>query len=349
MAIDSKKLRQITNNLKKCLDNWDFKKAIDASKDETQTRDNLIHHFLNILNYKKIDHYTHEYYADMADKKNRRVDIAITLGKKDPVMLVECKSVTANLNDNHFRQLNEYCLYTPSAKIGILTNGVIYNFYAIDTKQKKGLNSKPFFVFNLLNYETSDVEKLALFNLSNLEIKDILSEAEDIYFLDEFDTAFYQTLALPNDDLAKLIFKNMGGQRSTDKVLTQIKQLVNSVSIKTALEKVIKKEIADSNSGIITTDEEIKAYNVVKTILAMSSKIKEPQLARIGFRDMKNKFAIIVDENQTKNICSFIFKEKVKTIEINKYTFDLNDVSVSSITKLKKELLESAISNLGLV
>ena len=349
MALDSKRLRQVTNNLKKSLDNWDFKKAIAASKDETQTRDNLIHTFLNILNYKKIDHYTHEYYADMADKKNRRVDIAITLGKKDPVMLVECKSVTTNLNDNHFRQLNEYCLYTPSAKIGIVTNGIIYNFHAIDIKQKKGLNPKPFFTFNLLTYETADIEKLALFNHQNLEIKDILVEAEDIYFLDEFDNALCQTLSVPSDDLAKLIYKNMGGQRSSDKILNQIKLLVNSVSIKTALDKVIKKEIADSNTGIITTDEELKAYNVVKTILAMSTKIKEPQLARIKYRDMKNKFAIIVDENQTKNICSFVFKEKVKSVEINGFRFDLEEVTVASITKLKKELLESALNNLGLI
>jgi hypothetical protein len=347
MAMDSKKLRQITNNLRKQLDNWDFKKAIDASKDETQTRDNLIHDLLGILNYKKIDHYTHEFYADIADKKNRRVDIAITLGKKDPVMLVECKTVGAKLNDNHFRQLNEYCLYTPSAKIGILTNGVIYNFHAVDTKAKKGLNPKPFFTFDLLNYDTADLEMLALFTLQDLEIKDILELAEEVYFLDEFDNALYKTLADPSDDLAKVIFKHMGGQRATEKMLKQIKDLVNSVSIKTALERVIKKEISESNSGIITTDEEVKAYNVIKTILAMSSKIKDPQLARISYRDMKNKFAIIVDDNQTKNICSLVFKDKVKNVEINGNPYTLEDVTVASITKLKKQLTERAIELLG--
>lgn len=345
--MDSKKLRQITNNLKKQLDNWDYKKAIDASKDETQTRDNLIHDLLGILNYKKIDHYTHEYYADIADKKNRRVDIAITLGKKDPVILVECKSVTSKLNDNHFRQLNEYCLYTPSAKIGIVTNGVIYNFHSIDNKAKKGLNPKPFFTFDLLNYDTADLETLALFTHQDLEIKEILEYAEEVYFLDEFDNALFKTLSEPSDDLAKVIFKHMGGQRATEKMLNQIKELVNSISIKTALEKVVKKEISDSNSGVITTDEEVKAYNIIKTILAMSSKIKDPQLARISYRDMKNKFAIIIDDNQTKNICSLIFKEKVKNVEINGSTFTLEDVTVASITKLKKQLTERAIDLLG--
>lgn len=343
--MDSKKLKQITNQLKKSFDNWDFNKAINHSNDETQTRDNLIHPFFNILNYSKLDDYTHEYISDMGDKKGRKVDIAITLGKKEPLILVECKSATIKLNDNHFRQLNEYCLYSPSAKVGVLTNGIIYNFYTVNQKEKKGLNSKPFFTFDLTNYDNSQLEMLALFNRQSIEINEIIQEAEDVYFLDNFDNALFKTL-VETDDLVKLIFKNMGGLRSTEKALSQIKGLVNSISIKTALDRIIQKEISESNSGIITTVEEIKAYNVIKTILAMSSKIKTVDLERINYRDLKNSFLIIVDDKQTKNICSLVFKEKLKAIDINGVRFELEDVSVSSITKLKKELTESALSNL---
>ena len=343
--MDNKKLKQITNQLKKSFDNWDFNKAINHSNDETQTRDNLIHPFFNILNYSKLDDYTHEYISDMGDKKGRKVDIAITLGKKEPLILVECKSATAKLNDNHFRQLNEYCLYSPSAKVGVLTNGIIYNFYTVNQKEKKGLNSKPFFTFDLTNYDNSQLEMLALFNRQSIEINEIIQEAEDVYFLDNFDNALFKTL-VETDDLVKLIFKNMGGLRSTEKALSQIKGLVNSISIKTALDKIIQKEISESNSGIITTAEEIKAYNVIKTILAMSSKIKAADLERITYRDLKNSFLIIVDDKQTKNICSLVFKEKLKAIDINGNRFELDDVTVSSITKLKKELTESALSNL---
>ncbi|MEN9876485.1 MAG: hypothetical protein RLZZ529_1482 [Bacteroidota bacterium] len=343
--MDSKKLKQITNQLKKSFDNWDFNKAINHSNDETQTRDNLIHPFFNILNYSKLDDYTHEYISDMGDKKGRKVDIAITLGKKEPLILVECKSATAKLNDNHFRQLNEYCLYSPSAKVGVLTNGIIYNFYTVNQKEKKGLNSKPFFTFDLTNYDNSQLEMLALFNRQSIEINEIIQEAEDVYFLDNFDNALFKTL-VETDDLVKLIFKNMGGLRATEKALSQIKGLVNSISIKTALDRIIQKEISESNSGIITTAEEIKAYNVIKTILAMSSKIKAADLERINYRDLKNSFLIIVDDKQTKNICSLVFKEKLKAIDINGNRFELDDVTVTSITKLKKELTESALSNL---
>lgn len=129
--------------------------------------------------------------------------------------------------------------------------------------------------------------------------------------------------------------------------MSQIKGLVNSISIKTALDRIIQKEISESNSGIITTAEEVKAYNVIKTILAMSSKIKAADLERISYRDLKNSFLIIVDDKQTKNICSLVFKEKLKAIDINGNRFELDDVSVTSITKLKKELTESALSNLA--
>ena len=80
----------------------------------------------------------------------------------------------------------------------------------------------------------------------------------------------------------------MGGLRSTEKALAQIKGLINSISIKTALDRIVQKEISESNSGINTTVEEIKAYNVIKTILAMSSKIKTVELDRISYRDLKN-------------------------------------------------------------
>jgi hypothetical protein len=236
-------------------------------------------------------------------------------------------------------------LYTPTAKVGILSNGIIYNFYTINSKEKKGLNSKPFFTFNLNNYSIAELETLALFNRQTIEINDILQEAEDVYFLDNFDNAMFKTL-VETDELAKLIFKNMGGLRTTEKVINQIKSLINSISIKTALDRIIQKEISESNSGIMTTEEEIKAYNVIKTILAMSSKIKNGDLDRVGYRDLKNMFIITVDDKQTKKIATVIFKEKSKVIEIDGNKYDLEDVSIASITKLKKELTESALKNL---
>jgi len=340
--MDSKKLKQVVNQLKKQLISFEVEKLIKHSNDETQTRDNLIHPFLNILNYEKIEDYTHEFVADLKDKKGKKVDIAITLGKeKTPIILIECKRANQSLNDNHYRQLREYCTDTPSAKVGILTNGIEYKFYI---KQNNSvLYDTPFFVFNLLEYDSSDLDLLAMFYKQTLEVNDIIEEAEEIHFIEKFDEGFYNTFANPSDDLVKIIFKNMGGKRTSERINLQIKDLVNSISIRNTLDKILKKEASESNTGIYTTEEEIKAYNVIKTIMAMSGNFKNTYLDRIGYRDLKGSFLVLVDDNQKKRICSLILKENSKSIEIEGKKHSLEDTSIASFTKLKKQLVESAL------
>jgi predicted type IV restriction endonuclease len=345
--MESKKTKQIVTLLKKSLSNWDLDKAIKYSLDEAQTRDNLIHPFLDILNYQKMDDYSHEFVADTGDKKGKKVDIAIFLGKKLPSIIVECKKATSKLTEINFRQLNEYCLYTPTAKIGILTNGIIYNFYSRSNDNDTILNEKPFFTFDLSNYEASDLDMLALFYKQAIDINQILLEAEEIHFIDNFDDAFFKTLANPSSDLIKIIFKNMGGKRISETIEKQISDLINSISIKNVLDRVITREASESNTGIITTEEEIKAYNVIKTIMAMSSKFKNSDLDRVGYKDFKGSFKILVDGKQTKSICSLVLGQNKKIIEINNVRYELEDLSISSLTKLKKELVQSALDLLN--
>ncbi len=343
--MDNKRLKQITNQISKNLQSWDFDKAISFSTDETQTRDFLIEPFFELLDYSKMDDYLHEYIADMGTKRGRRVDMAISFGKNQPTILIECKKATINLTDNHFRQLNEYCLYTETAKIGIVTNGIVYDFYARSSENNVILNETPFYSFNLTDYTDADIEKLALFYRPTFDINSVLQEAEDVYFLEKFDNALFETLSNPADDFIKLIYKKMGGKRLTQNVLNQIYGLINSNSLKVIVDRIVSKEIRESNSGIITTAEEIKVYNIIKTILAMSSKIKDAELSRISYRDFKGSFAIIVDESSRKKICSLLLHKNL--IEINKDTFELKGTNTTSLTEFKKELVASALKNLS--
>lgn len=346
--MENKKLKQITKQLIKSLESWDYNKAISFSNDETQTRDFLIEPFFELLGYNKMDDYLHEFIADMGNKRGRRVDMAISFGKSHPVILVECKKADTKLSDNHFRQLNEYCLYTESAKIGIITNGVQYDFYTRSNENNVILNESPFFSFDLTSYEEADMEKLALFYRPTFELNDVISEAEDVYFLEQFDEALFQTLSDPDEDFIKIVYRKMGGKRLTSGISEQIFNLINSISLRNAVDRIMQKEITDSNSGIITTAEEIKTFNVIKTILAMSSKIKNSEMDRIGYRDMRGSFAVLVDDNGRKKICSLKLTERKKEIEIGNYIFDLEDTSITSLTVLKRELVDSALQNLNI-
>lgn len=339
--MDSQKIRQLVKDLSKKLDNWDWKKAVENSQNETTTRDFLIHPFLDLLNYDRIDDYTHEVVADLGNKKGKKVDVAITLGGKNPLILIECKKANLNLNDNHYRQLREYCTDITSAKIGILTNGVLYKFYAREANNM--LSPIPFYEFDLSDYSSQDLEMLALFMRNVIDINNIIEEAEEIYFLEKFDDAFYETFVNPSNELLKIIHNNMGGKRITDKVSLKIKNLINGTSLTNISNRIIKYEASVSNSGIITTEEELKTFNVIKTIMAMSSKFKNADLDRISYRDLKGSFLVLFDDNQTKRICSLILKENSKVIEISGERYQLEDTSIASITKLKKELVDSAL------
>lgn len=59
--------------------------------------------------------------------------MAITLGRKNPIVLIECKGATNALTLHNLMQVKDYSCYTKSVKIGILTNGLVFDFYTKDT------------------------------------------------------------------------------------------------------------------------------------------------------------------------------------------------------------------------
>ena len=105
------KSTQLIRSLKKSIENSNMIESIKLCTDETNTRIRLIHPLLELLGYKQLIDYTHEYIADIKGKRGAKVDIAITFGKNNPSILIECKKAGQKLNDNHFKQLNEYIVY----------------------------------------------------------------------------------------------------------------------------------------------------------------------------------------------------------------------------------------------
>ena len=153
-----------------------------------------------------------------------------------------------------------------------------------------------------------------------------------------FDNAFATELFEPSDSFIKAIFDRMEGKRMTDIVKDKIKSLINSNSIQTALAKVIEVESRSGNM-VITTAEELKIYHTVKTILIHNKKIDSD---RISYRDQKNSFNVLVDDNNKKIICKIISNRNKYSIEISGVKYDFN--GIDSIVNLKKQLLESALS-----
>ena len=297
-----------------------------------------------MLGYKKMEHYSHEYSLRLSKGSVQKVDMVITLNGKTPIMLIECKKATTNLTRGHFEQLLQYYENHEESKVGILTNGIVYKFYAVKWNDTKELNDIPFLVFDLRNFTKADLEDIASFHIKLFDVKNILTISEENYFLDDFNAALTKTLHPVGDGLIRLVYQNMGGKRMTEQINKRLSKLINTVSLQDSIEEIKVLEGKQSSSGIYTSAEELKAYQIVKTILIMNQRLKEHD-ERFSYKDYKGQFKIIVDEMPSKEVCNFSLSSNSKNIMISGVSFELDKVSTLELSKYKKKLVDSALKH----
>ena len=338
-------IKQIGNLLEKSFSKWDYKKAIKLSDNETKTRDYLIEPVFNMLGYSKMEHYSHEYSLRDSKGSVRKVDMVVSLNGKTPIMLVECKKATANLTKVHFKQLSGYYNNHKESKVGILTNGIVYEFYAVKWNNNKILNEIPFLTFDLRNFTRADLEDLAHFHIQLFNTKNILEISEESYFLEDFNAALTKTLHPAGDELTRLIYQKIGGKKATEKVNKRIRKLINSVSLQNSIEKIKFLEGKQSSSGIVTTAEELKAYQIIKTILVMNPRLKV-HTERFSYKDYKGQFKIMVDEMPSKEVCHLVLSSSTMNIVIDNIPYNLDKVSTLELSKYKKKLVDAALKHI---
>ncbi len=329
--------KQIATVIKKSLAKIDFSKLEEKCTNEAQTRQYLIEPIIEILGYSRMDDMLTEINAGWG-QKNDKAAIGLLVKGKNAEIIVECKKYGKNLTDKEAWQLNGYFINTPSSKFGILTNGLEWRIYSVDEVSKEtSLNAHPFLVFDFNEINDSLIEKLTKLHKNNIDIKELLEEATEFYFLQKFSTAFASELYDPSDDFIKAIFNRMNGKRMTDPIKLKIREKINSNSIQKALKKVIVEESKNGNQ-IITTAEELKIYHTIKTILIHK---KEIDSHRISYRDQKNSFNILVDDNNKKIICKILNSRNNYYLEINGIKHDVK--GIETVVALKKIILDAAM------
>ena len=329
--------KQIFNAVKKSLSKFDFTRLEERCTNEAQTRFVLVEPILEILGYSRIDDMATEFNAGWG-QKNDKADIGLIIKGKIPEIVVECKKYGKTLTDKEASQLNGYFINTKNTKFGILTNGMVWKFYFPNesTKENK-LFDVPFMVLDFSEIDDALIENISKFHKSCIDLKELNEEAQEFFFLQGFADAFVQELSDPSDDFVKAVFNRMEGKRMTDQVKAKIKNLINSNAIQAALPKVIEQE-SKNGSMVITTAEELKIYHAVKTLLLNS--LKKVDSTRISYRDQKNSFNILVDDNNKKRVAKIISVKNKYCLEIGGNRFDVS--GIDSIVALKKQLVDVA-------
>ena len=255
-----------------------------------------------------------EFTCDVGIKKGEKVDYALCLDGRI-TMLVECKPANSELSVSHASQLFRY-FATTDARVAMLTNGVVYKFFAdVDTPNR--MDDKPFFTFSLEQVRKQDLKTLESFTKHSFDIERILKEAGNLkvqsLVMKELQSEFQE----PSEEFVRLIAGKVHPGRVTGQVKESFRQLIiNSVSslirekvnerLNSALTATNPAEEDADDGGVteatLTTQEEVDGFNIVR---AICSRLVEPK--RIVMRDAKSYCAILLDDNNRKTIARLHF------------------------------------------
>lgn len=284
--------------------------------------------------------------CDLIKKKGEKIDYAI-MKDESPIILIECKHCKQDLN-LHDTQLQKYFVAS-KARFGVLTNGIEYRFYT-DLEKINIMDEKPFLIVDMLELSEADIEQLKKFHKSYYNEEDVLSTANELKYTTEIKSILNNEFSSPTPEFVRFFARQAytSGQITSkvidmftplvkksissiindiisDRLNTAIKngeqtsdtlQMPDNTSINTSTENTEEKlpdgvVYMDKESGVVTTQEELDAYNIVRSILR-----KSVDVARITYRDYKSYFVVNLDNSQWFWICRISIGARKKQIGI---------------------------------
>jgi predicted type IV restriction endonuclease len=259
-----------------------------------------------------------EFTADTIGKKGEKVDYSI-MRDDEVAILIECKSLNTDLSEKHLAQLYRYFTVT-NARFAILTNGRFYQFYS-DLAEPHRLDKKPFFVFDLLDFNESSLEELTKFSKPNFDVDNILAQAERLKFVAAIKPVLLELMSEPSDEFVKLVANQVHDGRLNQAVKETVSLATKAAfreilrdrvraRLNSALEEpdVVEEEPAvKQDNEIVTTEDEIEGYLMVKSLLRGVIDTN-----RVIIRDAKSYCAVLLDDNNRKPLARLHFNRSQK-------------------------------------
>jgi len=216
-----------------------IRKRVDHVAGEEGTKMALIVPFLSVLGYDIYDptEVMPEYVADFAIKKAgqfEKVDYALAING-NIVMLVEAKA-RGQKAEAHDGQLSRYFNGLLTTKVAIVTNGVEYRFFT-DLRNKNVMDKEPFFGFNILEYDSKDIENLKFFHRDNFDVAAITRHAEEMVYVTGMTQLVGNLLRSPSEEFVRFLVTELGKVapsyevqgRITNKVIEKFKSIVKKI------------------------------------------------------------------------------------------------------------------------
>jgi len=261
-----------------------------------------------------------EFIADVGIKKGEKIDFAIKIGGKTAV-LIEVKPISMPLGSAQYSQLYRY-FSTVEARLAILINGREIWFFS-DIDEKNRMDKKPFFIFDLQNFDDRQVAELARFQKAIFDVDGILEAASNLKYVKAAATVLTKQLTDPDDDFVRFFSRQFYEGTLTKSAVEQLRP-----AIQAALDEVIRnriqdrlgvtfakdaasdqadKKIADEavEAEIVTTDDELQAFMIIR---AIGSRVVP--VNRITMRDARSYCSVFMDDNNRRPVARLYFNTK---------------------------------------
>lgn len=300
----------------------------DLLQTEEAAKHTLVLPFLQVLGYDPFDPETvvPEYTADFGIRAGEKVDYAIIQDGdlNNPILLIECKKVGDPLDRERASQLARYFTQT-SARIGILTNGVEYKCYS-DLDADNVMDETPFVSLSILELDSRDIAMLNHLAKGTFDVDEARTAASNLRYTDGMKAEFARLYTNPDEEFVRLMAGRVFNGRLTaarmghftDLTKVAFQSFVND-RLNSTLQRasdIANEPVLDDDDDttepegeerrdVITTAEEIEAYEMVQTLLA---DMIEPE--RIVMRDTKSYCNILLDDNNRKIIARLYFNRK---------------------------------------
>lgn len=330
----------------------------DSLETEEATKNALVMPFIaRVLGYDVFNpnEVVPEFVCDVGSRKAEKIDYAI---KRDDAVqiLVEVKPVGAALSLENASQLTRY-FSVVAARIGILTNGRHWLFYT-DLDKPNVMDRTPFLRLDLADIDPYALPELRKLTKETFDLDSVLAAAEELKYVSAIKAEVSREFATPSQELVRLFAKRVYDGSVTARVMEVFDQVTTkalrqyltdqvNARLKTALnssdaahltvsdEEVQGSETTSSADRIVTTEDELEAYFIVRAIVA-----SEVSVERVAQRDRQTYFGVLLDDNNRKPICRFHFNGRaVKYLglfddqknETRKQIFELSDIYQYSI------------------
>lgn len=276
---------------------------------------------------------TPELIADVGTKKGEKVDYAIMRDGK-PIILFECKGFGVDLSKTHASQLYRYFSVTP-ARFGVLTNGIVYRFYS-DLAAANKMDDAPFFVFDLMNYNDTNIETLRRFAKSSFDEQGIRTLASDLKYRNAIRNFIDILFNEPTDAFVRFVVKESKAYEGpvTQGVVGQFTGIIRDVLgnvIKDSVDRRLKTALASETEAtvtvnsdaqpaqpamtsaeaeaakVVTSQEELDGYFAIKGIVRESIEVK-----RVTIRDAQTYCNVLIDNNNRKILARLYFNRSQK-------------------------------------